>query len=267
MYKAVFIDMDGTLLKSDHSVSDENKQILKKLQDDGVLVVLISARPLHGMTHISKHIVTENMPVVSLNGGYIVHKNEVIFESAVSLKDTLSVHEELQSYLVSPMYYSQMDWFAEMENDRIKKEQRITSVPIQIQPLHETLKFWEERNSGPNKILIAGDKELISTIESRLVEKHQGKLNIFKSQATYLEVMSKEASKANAVKFLIEMYKIDKENIIAIGDNYNDKGMIQFAGLGIAMGNAPEEIKLAADYVTDTNNNDGVAKALHNFFK
>ena len=79
--------------------------------------------------------------------------------------------------------------------------------------------------------------------------------------------MSKEASKDNAVKFLIEMYKIDKENIIAIGDNYNDKGMIQFAGLGIAMGNAPEEIKSAADYVTDTNNNDGVAKALHNFFK
>jgi len=53
---------------------------------------------------------------------------------------------------------------------------------------------------------------------------------------------------------------------IAIGDNYNDKGMIEFAGMGIAMGNAPEEIKLAADYVTDTNNNDGVAKALHHHF-
>ena len=267
MYKAVCIDMDGTLLKSDHSVSEANKQILKKLQEDGILVVLISARPLHGMTHISKHVVADNMPVVSLNGGYIIHNGEIIYQSAVSLADTLLVHQELQAYEVSPMYYSQMDWYAEMENDRIKKEQKITPVKINIQPFCDTMKIWEERKTGPNKILIAGDKELIAAIESRLTEKHQGQLNIFKSQATYLEVMSKEASKANAIKFLIDMYKIDKENIIAIGDNYNDKGMIEFAGMGIAMGNAPEEIKLAADYVTDTNNNDGVAKALHHFFK
>ena len=267
MYKAVFIDMDGTLLKSDHSVSDANKQILKKLQEDGVLVVLISARPLHGITHISKQVVTDNMPVVSLNGGYIIHNNEIIYQAAVSLADTILVHQELKAYEVSPMYYSQMEWYAEMENDRIKKEQKITTVPITIQPFSDTLKIWEEKKTGPNKILIAGDKELIAAIESKLTEKHQGNLNIFKSQATYLEVMSKEASKAKAIQFLIKMYKIDQKNIIAIGDNYNDKGMIEFAGMGIAMGNAPEEIKLAADYVTDTNNNDGVAKALHHFFK
>ncbi len=266
MYKAVFIDMDGTLLKSDHSVSDANKQILKKLQEDGILVVLISARPLHGITPISKQVVTDDMPVVSLNGGYIIHKNEIIYQSAISLPDTVLVHEELQSHAVSPMYYSQMDWFAEVENDRTKKEQKITQVPITIQPFNETLKFWEEQNSGPNKILIAGDKELIAAIESRLNEKHQNNLNIFKSQATYLEVMSKEASKANAIKFLIDRYKINKEHIIAIGDNFNDKGMIEFAAMGIAMGNAPEEIKSVANYVTDTNNNDGVAKALHHFF-
>jgi hydroxymethylpyrimidine pyrophosphatase-like HAD family hydrolase len=78
--------------------------------------------------------------------------------------------------------------------------------------------------------------------------------------------MSPEVSKAQAIQLLIERFGIDKKETIAIGDNYNDKGMIEFAGLGIAMGNAPEEIKLIADYVTDTNNNDGVAKALHHYF-
>jgi Cof subfamily protein (haloacid dehalogenase superfamily) len=266
MYKAVFIDMDGTLLKSDHTVSDANKQAIQKLLQKGILVVLISARPLHGMLHISKQVVTDDMPLVSLNGGYILHNNEIIYQAHVTLPDTISIHNELTGYEVSPMYYSQMEWFAEMENNRIKKEQRITPVKIKIQPFKETLQQWDEQKTGPNKILIAGDKHLILDIEQRLNILHEGKLNIYKSQATYLEVMSLEASKANAIQFLISKYAIDKKEIIAIGDNYNDKGMIEFAGMGIAMGNAPEEIKLVADYVTDTNNNDGVAKALHHHF-
>lgn len=266
MYKAVFIDMDGTLLKSDHSVSEANKLAIHKLQDKGVLVVLISARPLHGILPISKHLVADNMPVVSLNGGYILYKNEIIYEAAVSIPDTINIYNELKGYEASHMYYSQMEWFAEMENERIEKEQRITAVKIKIQPFDETVKWWEEQNAGPNKILIAGEKHLIAAIEKSLNKLHEGKLNIYKSQATYLEVMSLKASKAKAIQILIERFRIDKEETIAIGDNYNDKGMIEFAGMGIAMGNAPEEIKLAADYVTDTNNNDGVSKALHHHF-
>lgn len=266
MYKAVFIDMDGTLLKSDHSVSEVNRVAIDKLLQKGILVVIISARPLHGILPISKGIVGSDMPIVSLNGSYILHKNEIIYQAAVSLSDTRSIHNEISAYEVSPMYYSQMDWYAEMENDRIKKEQKITLVTIKIQPFDKTLIEWELNNSGPNKILIAGDKELIKTIEERLNHLHKGKLNIYKSQATYLEVMSLEASKAKAIEFLINKYGIDKSEIIAIGDNYNDQGMIEFAGMGIAMGNAPEAIKLVANYVTDTNNNDGVAKALAQYF-
>jgi len=266
MYKAVFIDMDGTLLKKDHTVSDANKQAIHQLQEKGILVVLISARPLHGMLPISKHVVTDDMPIVSLNGGYIVHNNEVIFQSAISLPDAITINRELKDTALSSMYYSQMEWYAEVENDRIKKEQRITPVKIKIQPFPETLKEWEVGVTGPNKVLIAGDKELILSIEKRLNELHKGQLNIYKSQPEYLEVISLEASKASAIEFIIDRYGIGKKEIIAIGDNYNDKGMIEFAGMGIAMGNAPQEIKLAANYVTDTNNNDGVAKALHHFF-
>jgi len=266
MYKAVFIDMDGTLLKSDHSVSEANKEAIHKLIERGILVVVISARPLHGILPISKNIVTDDMPIVSLNGSYIVHRGKVIYEAAISLPDTIEIHNELLRYDVSTMYYSQMKWYAEMDNDRTKKEQKITDVPLKILPFSDTLIEWEANKTGANKILIAGDKELIKTIEERLNILHGDKLNIFKSQATYLEVMSLAASKAKAIEFLIVKYGINQNEIIAIGDNYNDKGMIEFAGAGVAMGNAPEEIKLVADFVTDTNNNDGVAKALHNYF-
>ena len=266
MYKAVFIDMDGTLLKSDHSVSVANKEAIQKLLKKGILVVIISARPLHGILPISKDVVTDDMPIVSLNGSYILLKGEIIYEAAVSLQDTIAIHNELKGYEVSPMYYSQQQWYAEMDNDRIKKEQKITPVKIKIQPFADTLGEWEKQQNGPNKILIAGDKELIKQIEERLTVQHAGQLNIYKSQATYLEVMSLAASKAKAIQLLIEKYGINKNEIMAIGDNYNDKGMIEFAGVGVAMGNAPEEIKAVADYVTDTNNNDGVAKALHHHF-
>jgi hydroxymethylpyrimidine pyrophosphatase-like HAD family hydrolase len=78
--------------------------------------------------------------------------------------------------------------------------------------------------------------------------------------------MNQYASKAQAIQMLMAHYGLQQHEVIAIGDNYNDQGMIEFAGAGIAMGNAPDEIKKIADFVTDTNNNDGVAKALNHFF-
>ena len=103
-------------------------------------------------------------------------------------------------------------------------------------------------------------------VEQKLKSLYQGKLNVFKSQSSYLELMHLQASKTKAIQFLMNQYGILREEVIAIGDNYNDKEMIEYAGVGVAMGNAPEEIKMVADYVTDTNNNDGVAKALAHFF-
>ena len=164
------------------------------------------------------------------------------------------------------MYYSQMEWYAAKHTDAIKKEQLITPVPIIIQPFDETVSVWKKKQTGPNKILIAGNVAEILTIEKQLIAQYQDQLNIYKSQPRYLEVMHQQASKTNAIKLLMAKYGIKQDEIIAIGDNYNDKNMIEFAGIGVAMGNAPDEIKKVADYITDTNNNEGVAKALKKFF-
>ena len=99
-------------------------------------------------------------------------------------------------------------------------------------------------------------------LEQRLVALHGNTLNIYKSQPTYLEVMSVDASKSKAIQFLLKKYGLHQNEVIAIGDNFNDKEMIEFAGCGVAMGNAPVAVKEAANYVTDTNNNDGVCKAI-----
>lgn len=266
MYKAVFIDMDGTLLKKDHTVSGCNKKAIQRLLEKGILVVPISARPLHGMLPITQQVVTDNMPVVSLNGSYIYYNNEIIYEANISLPEVMTIHRELKPYDMSAMYYSQMDWYAALESKEVIKEQRITAVKIVIEPFVQMMEAWASRQTGPNKVLIAGDPNLILSVEQRLLDLHKGKLNIYKSQPAYLEVMNLQASKSNAIRFLMEKFGIQQKEIIAIGDNYNDKAMIEFAGMGVAMGNAPDEIKSVADYVTDTNDNDGVATALNHFF-
>lgn len=266
MYKAVFIDMDGTLLQSDHTISERTKKLLLMLQQKGILVVPVSARPLHGILPITQPVITEAMPVVSLNGSYILHRGEIIRQVIIDLSNVIAVHNELQHEDAAVMFYSQMDWYAVADTALIRKEQKITPVPVSIQPFNQIIEKWRSEKNGPNKIMVGGDPALVSIIEEKLLAQHAGQLNIYKSQPRYLEVMNKDASKKTAIEFLIRQFGIRREETIAIGDNFNDKEMIIYAGQGVAMGNAPDEIKSVADFVTDTNNRDGVARALEHFF-
>jgi Cof subfamily protein (haloacid dehalogenase superfamily) len=139
-------------------------------------------------------------------------------------------------------------------------------VKIIVNPIDQLLKDWSDRKIGPNKMMVMSQAENIAKIQTHLRAIYNGRLNIYPSKPTYLEVMEAGGSKSNAVKFISERFGLKPSEVITMGDNYNDKEMIQFAGMGVAMGNAPDEIKAVADYITDTNNNDGVRKALEKFF-
>jgi Cof subfamily protein (haloacid dehalogenase superfamily) len=263
MFKAVFIDIDGTLIKSDHSLSEITISTLQQLKERNILVVLVSARPLHGITPIAQELGLLEAPISSLNGSYIANDSTIIFESFIDAETVSRLHTALQPYGATIIYYDKLQWFAEVENEYIVKEQKITEVPVIIQPFEITLAKWQAEQSGPNKILIIAEPEVVDKIQKDLQPDFD--LNMYTSKPIYLEMMNENASKAKAIQFLMDKYQIHQPEIIAIGDNFNDKAMIEFAGLGIAMGNAPDEVKEAADYVTDTNNNDGVAKALVKF--
>jgi len=262
MYKAVFIDLDGTLLKSDHTISEATFNIIQKLKERNILVVLVSARPFSAMVPIVEEIGLHNSPVASHNGAYISGNGKKIFSSVIDVDITTRIHKQLQQYNAIPIYYEQLQWFSEFQNSSTDYEQKITTVPVTIQPFNNTLQNWQYTNTGPNKIQVIAKAIVINEIQNDLKEQFSNHLTISTSQSTYLEIVNIEASKLNAVKLLIGHYNINREETIAIGDNFNDKEMIAFAGFGIAMGNAPAEVKAAANYVADTNNNDGVAKAL-----
>ena len=262
MYKAVFIDVDGTLIRSDHGISEATFNIIQKLKEKNILVVLVSARPLSGIEPIAEKIGLLNYPIASLNGAYIALKGKIICEAKIDIDITNRVHDELQKYNATTIYYQQELWYSEVQNFNTDHEQKITSVPVIIQPFYQTLQYWRINNTGANKLLIISEEIVIKAIQDNLKQQFIIDLNIYTSKPIFLEIMNKQASKTNAVKLLMNRYNIKREETIAIGDNFNDKEMIEFAGTGIAMDNAPDEVKAIADYITDTNNNDGVSKAL-----
>jgi Cof subfamily protein (haloacid dehalogenase superfamily) len=267
MYKAVFLDMDGTLLRSDHSVSDATKETIRQLIGKGIPVILVSARPVNAILPTWQDIGLNGYPMVSLNGSYIVENDQPIFQAMIDLPTTAGVAEQVRPFKANIAYYLQREWYAEVNDEWTEHEQKIMDVQIRIAPLPELIREWSAKNIGPNKMLVMGEPDSIAEAEEHLKSKYDGQLNIYTSKPTYLEVMDPRGSKSNALRFLIERMKIGREEIIAMGDNFNDREMIQFAGMGVAMGNAPDEIKSVADYVTDTNNNDGVRKALEHFFE
>jgi Cof subfamily protein (haloacid dehalogenase superfamily) len=266
MYKAVFLDMDGTLLRSDHSVSEATQQTIRLLTEKGIPVILVSARPINAILPIFRAIgIPGHYPVVSLNGSYIVEAEQPIFQAMIDLPTTAALAEHIRPFKANIAYYLQREWYAEVDDIWTAHEQRIMDVKVQIGPLSEFIKDWSRRKIGPNKMMVMSEPETIHSIQHHLKAIYDSQLNIYPSKPTYLEVMEPQGSKSNAVRFLIDRMNIDRSETIAMGDNYNDREMIEFAGMGVAMGNAPDEIKAAADYVTDTNNNDGVRKALEKF--
>lgn len=267
MYKAVFLDMDGTLLRSDHSISEHTIQTIRSLSAKGIPVILVSARPAGAVLPTFRKIgLPDQTPLITLNGSYIVESGRPIFDVRIDLDTTATVTGEVKPFKATIAYYLQREWYSEVEDAWTDHEQKIMDVPIRVDSIAALLREWAGRQIGPNKMMVMSEPANISLIQEHLRRLYNGRLNIYPSKATYLEVMDSRGSKSNAVRFVSERLGLAASEIIAMGDNYNDIGMIEFAGLGVAMGNAPDDIKDIADYVTDTNNEDGVRKALEKFF-
>lgn len=264
IYKAVFIDLDGTLLRPDHSISEATRSTIQKLIAKNILVILVSARPYHGITPYSNFLGTQSLPIISLNGALIKSDNKTVFESCIDT-DTVAQLRKANEYQATLIYYSGNEWFAETLNAAVTKEQKITDVKVVVAPFEDLRQYWKLHNTRINKVMAIGDKTLIQALEHKLISVFQNKMNIYTSKPEYLEIMREDASKKYGVQFILEKYAISRKEIIAIGDNFNDLEMIIYAGTGVAMGNAPDAIKAAADFVTDTNVNDGVRKAIEKY--
>src|SRR5579871_4861601 len=146
MYKAVFLDMDGTLLRSDHSVSDETVRTIRTLTDKGISVVLVSARPINAVLPTFRRIgLPAHTPLITLNGSYIVENEQPIFQAMIDAETTLQVSEAVRPFKATIAYYLQRTWFSEVKDAWTDHEQKIMDVPVGVGPIKELVQDWSAK--------------------------------------------------------------------------------------------------------------------------
>lgn len=270
-YKLICIDMDGTLLSNEHEVSEENKIALKKATEKGVKIAITTGRLFTSASHYSS-LIGVKAPIISSNGAYIREKDkeEVIYKSTLTKEQMYKIYEVIKKYGLLT-YFNTCDTVI---SERIVPENHAYKISNRELPEDVRVKFVEGRDFP--EIFEEYEGEILKGIaienedKPRLnqakeeISKHKD-LEVVSSWDNNFEVMAEGTSKGKAVERLAEMLGIKREEVICIGDSENDISMIKYAGLGVAMGNAMDIVKEAADYVTDTNVNSGVAKMINKF--
>lgn len=270
-YKMIVMDMDGTLLDNKKTVSHKNKEALKKAASLGVKIAISTGR-VFSSARIYGDIIEVNTPIISFNGAYIREKDEItpIHEKKLgvnNIKEIIKiVHKNglnCHFYGTDVIYTEKLEFitaFYHQYNKDLEEDKRVTINMIKKDGWEEVIK------NHHNEILkgIVATKDLQKLAK---VREEMEKLPVSISSSNYdnFEIMGEDTSKGHAVEILTKHFGLDREEVIAMGDNENDISMIKYAGLGVAMGNATEETKAAADFVTLTNEEDGVACVIEKF--
>jgi len=267
----LFIDIDGTLLTSDHQISPRTLTSIKRVSSiNKIPVILTTARPPQAVTGFYSDL-NLNSPVVCFNGALTLKdfgsdkSLSVLRSITIVPKFVESIYIIATEHKVSINFYTSGEWITNRYDDWVTNEENITGTKVSVADVPMQIKNWAGENHGPHKILLMGEPDELDSISKILKEKTNHQLSIYKSKATYLEIMNVTASKKSAIDYLLKQYNVRAKEIIAIGDNYNDIEMLQMAGLGIAMANAPEEVKVHADYITLDNDSDGISFVLDQF--
>ena len=274
-YKMVCIDMDGTLLSSRKKISKESKDAIKKVHDKGVEIVVTTGRIYNNAEYYS-NLLGVKSPVIAANGAIVKSKidSKILYENPIEIEECIKLIDLLYEMKVFFHFYTQGGIFC---NNSVTKF--ATKLYMTKQVGHENLKInyhvikgkekWKEffkqnKEKITKCIVFSISPETIVECKKRL--ESLDSIVYFGAGKRSIEINNKGVSKGNAVKALAEKYGIKREEIICIGDNENDLSMIQYAGVGIAMDNAIDSVKEAANYITSSNDENGVAKALEKYF-
>lgn len=264
-YKILVLDIDGTLTNSKKEIPPRTKSAIIKAQEKGVIVALASGRPSPGITHVANELELDRFGgyVLSFNGGVITNyqTKEVIFEKVLPDGVIPVLYDEAKKAGVAIVSYLDDAIVTETpEAKYIDYEAFLNHMKVvKVDDFVDTLR------SPVTKCLMVGDPEILVKEEERLKKKLGDRLNVFRSEPFFLEIMPQNIDKAYSLNKLLKHLKMTREEMIACGDGYNDRSMIEFAGLGVAMCNAQPEVKAVADLVTLTNDEEGVALVVEDY--
>ena len=288
MYKLAAIDLDGTMLNQYGIVTQRTKQAIERAQQRGIEVIIASGRPMDSIKAIAEEIKSEKY-FISGNGAiiYDIQNDEIIYENTLKKQKTLDIIKICEENSIYYNIYTEKEIIAKnlqcnvlyYHKENLNKEEK-NKTHINI--VENIYNYIVDRDEKVVKITICDNNQVIfNSIMRKLKEieeievlevSHMSRKIIRQGSVEvpieyfYTEISAQNVDKWNAIEFLKEKMQIKTEEIVAIGDNVNDKKMIENAGLGIAMGESTPVIKNVANQITGSNNEDGVAQALENLW-
>lgn len=268
-YKLIAIDMDGTLLNSKGSISDRTRQAIHDASKKGVYIVLATGRILKSAINHSLEL-RLNRPIISSNGALIVdEKKNIIYEKPMKLEAVEEIVKICQNEDVYYHFYDEDSFYSyvyieDIMNFYNTRDSKDTEMEIKFNIFNSIDEVTKGKDINVYKFLFL-DEDRNKLDRLRLKLGHIEDISFCSSWGNNLEVMDKDVSKGNSLKYLCNLLNIPSEQVIAIGDNENDISMINYAGLGVAMENGVDKVKSVADLIAPTNDEDGVAKIIERY--
>lgn len=262
-YKLLVLDVDGTLLNDAKEISKRTRAALLKVQQMGVRIVLASGRPTFGLIPLAKMLELNNYGgfIVSYNGCQIIkaENGEILFERRINPEILPYLEKKARKNGFAIFTYHDDTLLTDnVESPHVLQEAQLNNLKIVKEE-----EFSTAIDFAPCKcMLVSDDEQALIDLEMHWKKRMAGTLDAFRSEPYFLEVVPCGIDKANTLGFLMEHLNVQRNEVIAIGDGTCDVTMLQLAGMGVAMGHSLDSVKVCADYVTASNDDDGVAQAV-----
>ena len=267
-YQMLVLDLDGTLTNSRKEITEPTRKALIEIQEAGKHVVLASGRPINGVRPLAKKLELERFGgyMLSFNGARITQcsTGNVVYNRTLPAEVIGPIFEFARSYPgVDVATYDDDHIISGLEPNKYTKiESSINSMPI-----IQTSDFVSYVDFPINKLLIPGEPAVLEEMIPVLKEKYHSLLNISRSEPYFLEIMPQNIDKAYSLQKLLSSIGLTADSMICCGDGYNDVSMIEYAGLGVAMENAQPIVKDTADFITKSNDDDGILYVINQFLR
>lgn len=265
MYKLIALDMDGTLLRQDGSISERTKLAIQQAKARGVKVVLASGRPLEGLERYLTELdlTSDEDYALSFNGALIknVGTRETICSQVIRGKDVQEIFALTERLGVNTHAFSaELGLITPRISHYTQHEKDINGISLTLMEYNDLA-----ADHPIVKMMMVDDAEILSPAVEQIPAEYYERFTVVRSAPFFLEILNKESNKGNGVAMLADYLGIQQNEVICVGDAGNDIHMLKYAGLSVAMGNAFDEIKEIADYVTHSNQDDGVAHVIEKF--
>lgn len=258
MYRLLAIDLDGTLLNPDRIITPRTHKALQEAAAAGLTIVIVTGQSLPVLRHMCAELPLTAAQITH-NGAMIVDidNNTILYEQPLPTEQILPALDALRRLGFYRVYHTHQRTYVDSGMPPLHYSYR--------PPLPPAIRIEDITSIYPQpciKLAAVGEITTIREKRQELERLFAGKLYITQSAPRLLEVMHPDVSKDKALRIIAQRLGIAPEEVVAFGDNHNDIGMIRLAGLGVAMGNAHDEVKAVADHVTHSNAEDGVAAVI-----